>query len=144
MIYVAAAGPGMNMLLAFISLVLLKGLHVFILPSPFDPVGPSLIQQLIVEALLFSAYLNVLLAVFNMLPIPPLDGGRVLVGLLPPSWARYFAPFEFFGIFILLAILFLLPMLSQSLLGHPISLFQQFLLPVVQGVTNFMAELVGL
>ncbi len=66
------------------------------------------------------------LAVFNMLPIPPLDGGRVAVGLLPMPFAWHFAKLERVGIVLLLGVLFLLPLAGQSL-GVTLDFFQSFI-----------------
>jgi Zn-dependent protease len=105
MILVAAAGPGMNIALAIIAAL---AFHlVRYLP---DTVALWLAANLR-NALLF----NVVLAVFNLFPLPPLDGGRILVGLLPVAAGRVLARVEPFGIAILLALFIVLPVLGATL-----------------------------
>ncbi len=105
MIWVAAAGPGMNILLALVSGLLIHG----------APLLPGVIAGWTFANLRNSMIINVVLAVFNMLPLPPLDGGRVLVGLLPQPLARPLANLERWGMFILIFVLFILPMLGREL-----------------------------
>ncbi len=104
MMLVALAGPLMNFTLAFLSILLL---HV-------TPLLPDMGRA---YALVFLAYFvmaNLALGTFNLLPIPPLDGGRVAVGLLPERLAMIWARLERAGIIIVLLMVFVLP----SLLGQ--------------------------
>jgi len=105
MVLVAAAGPAMNIALAIIAAL---AFHlVRYLP---DTIALWLAANLR-NALLF----NVVLAVFNLFPLPPLDGGRILVGLLPVAAGRALGQVEPFGIAILLALFIVLPVLGATL-----------------------------
>ena len=112
MIWVAGAGPAMNLVLAVISALLFHG--VALLPAPA--------LGWLADNLANSMKINILLAVFNLLPLPPLDGGRIAVGLLPDSLARPLSRIEPYGIFILIGALFLLPYLGRSL-GVDLNIF---------------------
>jgi Zn-dependent protease len=90
-----------------------------------------------------SVFLNLLLAVFNMIPLPPLDGGRVAVGLLPAGLARPLAKLERFGMLVLIAVLFFLPQVSWSLIGVRLDLFQGILLPIVSSLWDLIFLITG-
>jgi len=105
MVWVAAAGPAMNLALATLAAL---AFHVI------DYV-PETAALWVGYNLWNTIAFNVVLAVFNMLPIPPLDGGRIAVGLLPDALARPLATLEPYGLMILIGILFILPMLGAQL-----------------------------
>jgi Zn-dependent protease len=105
MIWVAAAGPAMNLLLATLAAL------AFHLVSYMPVVAARFTAENLKNALL----INVILAVFNLLPIPPLDGGRIITGLLPSVLARPFSRLEPYGLFILIAVIIVLPMLGPLL-----------------------------
>jgi Zn-dependent protease len=108
MVLVALAGPGTNLILATASALFLRFLMAQLDGVSLD--GATAIQSGVMVPLAQMAYagvvVNVGLAVFNMLPLPPLDGGRVLTGLLPYAQARLFASIEPFGFLILALLIF--------------------------------------
>lgn len=103
---VAAAGPISNLVLALFAALVLA-----IVPVSPQLVGESNVSVPIVKLLVGLVNLNVLLAVFNLLPIPPLDGGNVLAGLLRPDLALHFNKLRPYG-FVLLYALILTPAFS--------------------------------
>ncbi|MGC1464914.1 MAG: site-2 protease family protein [Pseudolabrys sp.] len=105
MVLVAAAGPAMNIGLAIVAAF---SFHLIVYL-------PLTVAQWTALNLKNALIINVVLAVFNLFPLPPLDGGRIAVGLLPNVLARQLARLEPFGMTILIALLILLPVLGSQL-----------------------------
>ncbi len=97
MIWVSLAGPASNLILAAISAVILKNTVRFLVGTYFDPLI-SMGQIMVI--------INVGLAIFNLIPIPPLDGSHILMGLLPLKTAYSYSRIQPYGFIILLALLF--------------------------------------
>lgn len=97
MAIVAVAGPAMNFFLAWLGALAVQ----------------QVTNEIAVQFLFYFILTNLVLGLFNLLPIPPLDGGRVVVGLLPLELARVWEQLERYGILIVLGLVFLLPRLTD-------------------------------
>jgi Zn-dependent protease len=127
MVWVALAGPLTNIILALAAALAFHAL----------PLAPADSAQWIADNLKNALIINVVLAVFNMLPIPPLDGGRVAVGLLPPPLADPLARLEPFGMLILIGILILLP-----LAGSQFGLNLDVISAIMRTLTGYVLRLI--
>ena len=105
MVLVAAAGPVMNIGLAVVAA----------LAFPLIVYLPTVAAQWAALNLKNALIINVVLAIFNLFPLPPLDGGRIVVGLLPNVLAKKFARIEPYGLMILIGLLIILPLLGSQL-----------------------------
>lgn len=129
-----AAGPGMNYALAIIATALLA-----LLLSPMLDGTPEGAARFIGMNLINFILVNLFLGTFNLLPIPPMDGGHILAGLLPPHIGRHLFAFARYGLFILLILLVVLPMLSPSL-----NIVAQIIVPPVDWLMRTLLGLFGL
>jgi len=132
MVFVAAAGPGINLALAVVSAALLALIG-----------GTNAEPEFLRKLLTFSIYFNVLIGVFNLIPIPPLDGGRIAVGVLPGSLAYPLARLEPYGMWIVIGVLLIVPLVTYQL-GSEINLFTALIQPVVNAIIGAIASLVGI
>ncbi|HCF50333.1 MAG TPA: site-2 protease family protein [Syntrophomonas sp.] len=103
MMLVSLAGPGMNLLLAFLALILMRIL------IPFQSSETVVISLQLLQPLVS---INIILAAFNLIPLPPLDGSKILAGILPDSGARLMYGLEQYG-FVILMLLIITGMASK-------------------------------
>ena len=137
MVWVAAAGPFVNFVLAIISSALIKVITMvdpdamnsalaFLQNRSGGISGGMLVPVMLM--LYFSVILNIVLAIINLIPVPPADGGRILTGMLPEEQAQSYAQIEPYGLFILLFILLINPM---DVLGWTIQ-------PLISGIIELL------
>ena len=108
MALIAAAGPAMNFALALVAAFAFSRVA-----APLPGLG-SFGSGAVADFLLYFLLFNLVLGLFNLIPLPPLDGGRIMVGILPLALARVYARIEGLGILIVLLIIFILPSLLAS------------------------------
>lgn len=105
MLWVALAGPVTNLLLAVASAILLKVLAALATTLPYSAMLEAILVPLY-RMILASVWINLVLCIFNFLPIPPLDGSRIVTGLLPEHMAQTYASFERYGFIVILILAF--------------------------------------
>jgi Zn-dependent protease len=127
MVWVAAAGPATNVILALLS---------FLLIFPARLTGHA-VSYWLVPILLDSIITNLLLAILNMIPLPPLDGGKVAVGLLPKAIAIPLAKLGRYGFLILVGAIVILPPLGKKI-GIDLNIFDWLVVPPIRFVMAFV------
>jgi len=132
MVWVALAGPATNVALAVASSVLFYGVGLM----------PENSAEWVAANLSNSIQFNALICVFNMLPLPPLDGGRVAVGLLPDGLAFPLARIERYGMLILLLLLFVLPFVGEQT-GLNLNIFRWLIIPPTEALIRFVLAITG-
>jgi len=129
MLWISAAGPLSNMILAFLSGSILRVVH----NTGLNPDAPSIVGILVVM-LVFSLQINLALAVFNILPIAPLDGSKILYGILPNKYSGFAVLLEKYGPMILIGLIAMGYILNVPVLGKIIWPFVQFFSKLFAGI----------
>ncbi len=133
MVLVALAGPFSNLFLAVVSAAMFH----------LGEVGGGEYGKVFRDILRYSVILNVVLFLFNLLPVPPLDGGRVIMSILPASYSTIFIRSERYGILFVFGILVLMPIIG-SMFGADLGQIQRLLYDLVIEVARTIFNIVGL
>ncbi|WP_135078137.1 site-2 protease family protein [Terasakiella sp. SH-1] len=133
MVLVAAAGPGSNILLAVLSALAFYAL----------PLLPQEVDVWVAHNLANSIRINIILCVFNLIPLPPLDGGRIAVGILPRPLAMRLASLERYGMLILLGMIFLVPYVG-GLFGYNLNILWWLVGIPAEFLTELIIQSVGI
>jgi Zn-dependent protease len=133
MILVALAGPGMNLLLALLGTIILA---ITVATTNSEP---GQVAQFVAHNAINFVFINIFLAVFNLIPVPPFDGGHVVEGLMPRPAARRFRRIGRYSLLVLVFLLLILPAISDSadIVGQVVS-------PVVDSIAIFLMGVAGL
>jgi Zn-dependent protease len=129
MLWISAAGPLSNMLLALVS-----GLLFRLFSDSAMIAGRDSLTGLLVIVVFLSLKINLALAIFNILPIAPLDGSKILYGLLPPGFGKMIFAFERYGPYILLGLIIFGRITGVSILGGLIWPFVDFFSKLFAGI----------
>jgi Zn-dependent protease len=132
MVLVALAGPGMNFLLAIVATMIIG---VTLSLSQGQPAGAL---QFVAQNAYNFLLINIFLAVFNLIPLPPFDGGHVVEGLLPPSLAKQFGSLERYALLIFVFLLLILPMISPKA-----NIVARLVSPIVEAIARYFLGLAG-
>jgi Zn-dependent protease len=132
MVAVAAAGPGVNFILAAVAAI---GLGLLVRATD-GSVEPGLPVLFLADNLRNFLIVNLFLGTFNLLPIPPFDGSRIVMGILPAPLAHAYGKIERYGLLVVFAILVILPYLVPEL-----RLVERLVGPPVQWMAQHLAQL---
>ncbi len=117
MCWVAAAGPAANLILAILSALLYKTLLPLLITEATHTVITKTVAIPLLGMLHASVWINLVLFVFNLLPVPPLDGSRIVAGILPPAMAQRWVQIERYGFIVILLLM------MSGVIGHIIGPF---------------------
>ena len=129
MLWISAAGPFSNIILALIS-----GIFLRLLIAVGETPDPTSFIGLLIYVVFMSLQINLALAIFNILPIAPLDGSKILSGLLPAGFEKMFYFMERYGPFILLGLIIFGSLTGVSVLGGIIWPFVKFFSSIFAGI----------